>query len=289
MPRSQSTMTLPSTSVPRDSLQKWIGVLGERRLGAADVPEDVVPDDPVGALVAVDAADVVLRADAGRVLEEAALDEPRSEPSLDAGRVGDLQHLLAGVDEADVVDEHVVRVLLALDLDGVVTDPAHRQVGRREAARRHEEHVRHAAVHAGAAQHDGVPVAREAADGDVRAGDVQELREGVGPVRDEDRLRPRPRVRPSQRLHELRDRGRRDRLARRRGQRRAGAGRRRRPRRGVGGRQLLARAAARAQGAREEDEQRQADGSDHVLSRLASHALPVSIGSGRSAAAQPSA
>ena len=82
------------------------GMLGYLAAGAGDVFEGVAPDDPAAAVVAINSADVVLRADPRGVLEQAALDEPVFAQRATASRAitAYLDQLLEAVLK-DAVDE----------------------------------------------------------------------------------------------------------------------------------------------------------------------------------------
>ena len=153
-----------------------------RRGGHADVAEQVVADDPVGAVVDVDAVRVAVGGPDGRVLDHAVLDDA----AVHAVRVREvhraLHELLARVEQAHVVEADAVAALLALELDRVVLDLAHRQV--------RDQHVLGVLAgdavwdaghgHAVADDHHVVAVAGRAAQGDVR--DVVADAQGPGQV-----------------------------------------------------------------------------------------------------------
>jgi hypothetical protein len=156
----------------------------------ADVPEEIVPDDPFVGGMHAQAIRVVVAA--GRlVLDDRVLDDAVVHAAARAVRVG-LDELLAGVDEPDVVDERRLRA--GIEHDRVVVDVANGQVRDRHAANvaadPHAE--RNAAVgrrvHAAAHEHHVVAIAGCPANPHIRerAVDVQRRREVVGAWRDHD-------------------------------------------------------------------------------------------------------
>ena len=175
----------------RVALPEVDGVFGVA-VGGADADEEVVADDPVGAFVDVDSAGVGLVGPAGRELEQAVLHEAVGDALGIAVGGGALDELFVAVDEAAVVDAEAGDVVggVAEDLDAVVEAPAEGEVGDGDVVGGDPEDVFEGGGRAfvGAAQDDGVAIARQAADEGAVAGDGQGPGvEDVGAVGDEDR------------------------------------------------------------------------------------------------------
>src|ERR1700730_17649803 len=91
--------------------------LRNRRIGADDVAEGVVENDPVMRSVRVDTTDVVLGSDTGCVLENAVFDESIVRDDVGLRRIlAHLEHLLIRIAKDTVANDRRPGVLVALDL-----------------------------------------------------------------------------------------------------------------------------------------------------------------------------
>jgi hypothetical protein len=137
--------------------------------------------------VAIDTANVEPRPNAGGVFEKRTAYDPLV--GTDFGCllvITDLKHLLSGIEEADIVDKQIIRIVFPLNLDAMISHSAETQIGNRETSGLHQKNMGDPAIHSIAKKRNGVTVAGSTTKGCSRGGNNDHPVQKIDPIGQQD-------------------------------------------------------------------------------------------------------
>jgi hypothetical protein len=143
-------------------IPKMDGVFGNASAWAAYVFENVVTYDPIPGPVTIDSSNVILRANAGSIFKKAIFNDAAITVLSSSGR--NLQHLLIGIDKANIRNKRPVSIQLTLYLYGVVRHPAYGHVMCGKSITLNQKHVTYTATHALTLDDDTITVTVQTSD-----------------------------------------------------------------------------------------------------------------------------